>query len=356
VGAGRKTGVRQYMAWVDCAKGIGICLVVLGHIAQGGVRDFIYVFHMPLFFFLSGFLHRVDSQFVSYAKKKALHLLVPYVWFVILTTLMKAPHFIERGMTPARLKHGLFVLMWGGEAMKGAYGVLWFLTCLFLTQQVGNWLLVRFRTTTAGLAAAISMLLSYVIAWAAPRFSLPLDANVVLASLPFFLAGYFSQRFEFTSRWMLAIAAPGVVVAITLLACGASLPYDMRGGVYGLPFITPLLALACIFGCVYLSQHAARHAASNYILARLGAVSLPIMFLHKELPGVPGYRLVERVGVGFDFFVTLLISYALADLCSRSEVTRAFLLGSSKDLERLSARWKPRIRSFRPPPDVLAES
>lgn len=57
------------IAWIDCAKGIGIFLVVLGHAVRGLVSakllpgdnpyfqwfDFsLYTFHMPLFFFLSG--------------------------------------------------------------------------------------------------------------------------------------------------------------------------------------------------------------------------------------------------------------------------------------------------------------
>lgn len=54
--------------WVDALKGIGITLVVLGHAVRGihaaglmsddlfaAIDSRIYVFHMPLFFFLSGF-------------------------------------------------------------------------------------------------------------------------------------------------------------------------------------------------------------------------------------------------------------------------------------------------------------
>lgn len=59
------------IAWIDAARGIGIVLVVLGHVLGGlataglvaseqgaaaGVIRWIYAFHMPLFFFLSGTL------------------------------------------------------------------------------------------------------------------------------------------------------------------------------------------------------------------------------------------------------------------------------------------------------------
>jgi fucose 4-O-acetylase-like acetyltransferase len=42
--------------WIDVIKGIGIVFVVAGHTYIGEVKDFIFLFHMPLFFFISGFL------------------------------------------------------------------------------------------------------------------------------------------------------------------------------------------------------------------------------------------------------------------------------------------------------------
>jgi len=49
---------RTRLSFIDAAKGIGILLVVLGH--SPGLPLFgvvlIYSFHMPLFFFISGFV------------------------------------------------------------------------------------------------------------------------------------------------------------------------------------------------------------------------------------------------------------------------------------------------------------
>ena len=63
--------------WIDAAKGIGICLVVWGHVVRGvdaseidagfpilSVIDYsIYSFHMPLFFFISGVLFKPGVTF-----------------------------------------------------------------------------------------------------------------------------------------------------------------------------------------------------------------------------------------------------------------------------------------------------
>ena len=37
--------------WIDNVKGIGILLVIAGHILSGAISDIIFIFHMPLFSF-----------------------------------------------------------------------------------------------------------------------------------------------------------------------------------------------------------------------------------------------------------------------------------------------------------------
>lgn len=80
--------------WIDIAKGIGIILVVLGHTLVPQVREtgfagflwiFIYNFHMPLFFFLSGYLF--EKGLFHYTNKgkftlgKLQYLMLPYLIF-----------------------------------------------------------------------------------------------------------------------------------------------------------------------------------------------------------------------------------------------------------------------------------
>lgn len=74
-----KKEIADHYGWVDYAKGIGIVLVVYGHVARGVfnagmiqnvelyklVDSIIYSFHMPLFFFISG------SFFVSSLRKRS---------------------------------------------------------------------------------------------------------------------------------------------------------------------------------------------------------------------------------------------------------------------------------------------
>lgn len=93
--------------WLDVAKGLGIVLVVIGH-ALGGVIDSpagrgvdvgrqifvgIYIFHMPLFFMLSGLLvqRRIARSQRSFAMDLILGVAYPYfLWSIIQYTVIYA--------------------------------------------------------------------------------------------------------------------------------------------------------------------------------------------------------------------------------------------------------------------------
>jgi fucose 4-O-acetylase-like acetyltransferase len=92
-------GLRGRVGWVDVAKGIGISLVVFGH-NLGGLREsgilnnswgefterYIYIFHMPLFFFLAGLFVTQSAQraFGVYFANKVSVIAYPYfVWSLL---------------------------------------------------------------------------------------------------------------------------------------------------------------------------------------------------------------------------------------------------------------------------------
>lgn len=82
----------QRINWIDIARGIGIILVVFGHTWRENLpKDWLYSFHMPLFFFISGWLVNIKKtnliNWKNFLIKKFLSLIVPYVLFILLTYL-----------------------------------------------------------------------------------------------------------------------------------------------------------------------------------------------------------------------------------------------------------------------------
>lgn len=75
--------------FVDIAKVFGTFLVVFGHLLplDNEARHFIYLFHMPFFFFVSGMLFR-PSNFRCELYKDFRRILVPTFFFIALALVL----------------------------------------------------------------------------------------------------------------------------------------------------------------------------------------------------------------------------------------------------------------------------
>ena len=88
-------GRRERIPLLDAMKGLGICSVLLGHLTHGGATSachFFYVYHMPLFFFISGVLFFPEkySSLRMVIKKVAVSLLIPYLYFLLIGVVFHA--------------------------------------------------------------------------------------------------------------------------------------------------------------------------------------------------------------------------------------------------------------------------
>lgn len=116
--------------WADIAKGIGIFLMVMGHSGLPlSVHDWIYSFHMPFFFILSGYFFRSGKYKTGeFITRKLRAIMVPYVFFIITIELLRlAGNGIGLKMPPPRSIEE--VVLYGRDL-----GATWFLISLFLTE------------------------------------------------------------------------------------------------------------------------------------------------------------------------------------------------------------------------------
>lgn len=87
--------MKKRLEFLDIAKGIGILLVVIAHIYAFNpvIRDrlsvvWIYSFHMPLFFIITGMLLKykgTDESIKDFLIKRVKSLIIPYIIFSIVT-------------------------------------------------------------------------------------------------------------------------------------------------------------------------------------------------------------------------------------------------------------------------------
>lgn len=185
--------------WIDNIKFLGIFLVIIGHCIpfESALSKYIYSFHMPLFFFLSGLVFNSSKHknFKEFLSKKAKSILIPYFsfsifayifWLLISSKLTKS----SIGVNPLQPLIGIFYSNSIGNWMIYD-GPLWFLTCLFLVE-IQFYFVDKF--TKNSIKKLIFVLLMYALIGEADSkfmtFRFPWSFDVSLTSVVFFGCGF----------------------------------------------------------------------------------------------------------------------------------------------------------------------
>ena len=127
--------------WIDWAKFVGIALVIYAHIPNAFFGSFAFLFHMPFFFMLSGYLYKV-RPFKEEIKRSWKALLVPYLAYNSLIFIITPPH-------PVEFKSFLYVLSGNQEMLPGNLRAMWFLVSLLIMRLVSSVLNSRMYVASA---------------------------------------------------------------------------------------------------------------------------------------------------------------------------------------------------------------
>ncbi|TDQ47997.1 acyltransferase family protein [Actinorugispora endophytica] len=204
---------RQRDALLDNAKFLLIALVVIGHSIEpirgtpvaDAVYMWIYVFHMPAFIIISGFLSRSFDGSSKRVEKLVLTVAVPYLLFWAVH--VGIAHLLDLGVPDSPLHPP-----W----------TLWFLVALFIWRlSVPVWKRLRWPVTTAVLVS---------VAAAFAEIGPVLDLGRVLSLLPFFVVGLSlrPEHLDLLKRaWVKAVAALLLVVsAVVAVPASQRLSFD----------------------------------------------------------------------------------------------------------------------------------
>lgn len=295
------------MHWVDAAKAIGIFFVVLGHHRDHPLYDYIYSFHMPLFFFLSGMLISTgsSSSFIDFLRKRGKALLIPY--FVFSTALFLIWVLLGKWVQPSLLQGasitknlvGIFYAQGQLEYMR--WGVeMWFLPCLFLTSIL--FFLIEGREIKQ---QALLVILLALVGFALPvwlPFRLPWSIDVACIAIGFFWLGNVLKGYLINFE----VGLRGASMMLLLLATNIVFHtvqgerIDMYQALYGNPFLFYVSAFA---GTLFFTL-LGKVVPANYLLLFLGINSLIFYMLHMRALTVINF--VFRLFPGFQIDDTSL--------------------------------------------------
>lgn len=309
--------------YIDIAKGIGILMVVWAHILlTGASHRFIYAFHMPVFFLLSGmmFCREKYATFGAFLGKRAKRLLIPYVIYSVLTWVVWAAfRFIRHDEVDSYWMPLLQTVIAQGS---GAYIVhnsaLWFVPCLFLTEilyffisRLGD----MWTLAVCFVCAAFSFELGAVYGdsyW----FLLPWNADAALIALPFYCVGNMigsllgHQRImdsakEHIGLYTLVFVGFTAVLYWSAMAFGecsmGSSSYQCSSGVFMARAFVGSAWLLCLSLLLSMLKDNNRVVAIfKNLLKWAGKSSLDIMCLHIPVKGVCMIVVAALVGITVD--------------------------------------------------------
>lgn len=254
---------RPRLAWPDLAKGVGILLMAVGHsaIPPAWVGTWLYSFHMPLFFLLSGWFFSLRPGSVSATiRHKAFSILMPMVSYGTARWLCTAVSALFHGGAPdVRPLLGV-LLQWPGTPYAG---FVWFFPALFVAESVFA-LLLKCVQARPKVLLGVSFLLAGLSYGAsllgAPR--LPWHAGAALLLLPYLALGWFARRHEaalfaradrhFLPAALVLLALNAGLTALNARLGSGHIDYNLR---ILHEFVTAYAAGVCgVFLCVLLCR------------------------------------------------------------------------------------------------------
>ena len=207
------------VGWIDTAKGLGIMLVVVGHVMRGLVASklvadtptvsfidaWIYAFHMPLFFFLSGlFLCRSATKpLPEFMRDKIGTIAYPYFVWSLITLLIKSP--MGQAVNQPR------TLLEIAEVLYIPIEQFWFLYVLFLLS-IGAGLFLKVGLKPWAIVLLSSFLFPGI--WPLPWSGL-VPFELAKCDAIYFALGIFLGQNQFVG--LLASARAGTLVAIAMV-------------------------------------------------------------------------------------------------------------------------------------------
>lgn len=170
--------------WIDMAKGYGIILVLIGHLNIPIITPLIYTFHIPLFFFLSGYVLNADYVFKNFLSKKIQKIIIPY--FSLIIPMIFANLLFEYGspfsFDNLQIETSQFFI-------QERHTTIWFLSCLFVLN-ILIYPIIKIPNIRIQYGLVFFISIMGLLLWRTGINTLPWNCDVAFVVLPFMYSGY----------------------------------------------------------------------------------------------------------------------------------------------------------------------
>lgn len=318
--------MNQRLTYFDIAKGISIICVILGHLGINNINRVVFVFHMLLFFFISGYFLSLRQDYTTYVKKKIQTLLIPYYFTCLLICALSIPvsFALKKPVSSSFLNWvGGTIYAAGDGRVHGLFGkfpmfigAIWFLWALFLSLIIVRRILDSVPEKYQLFSIAT---ISYIGYATARTIWLPLNIQAGMNATLFVYIGYLFNK-EQLLNYKVRLDVFILCIYITVWCIKYFKGFWMVTNFYGNGLMDAVGAIASIYLLLLLSKKLANIPTVNSILEWYGRNSIIILAFHIiELDLIPlGSYLPYLLSLGLSkkvaFIVIILIKIIWASL------------------------------------------
>ena len=261
---------------IDIAKGIGMLLVVFGHLSERtqALRILAYSFHMPLFFIISGFLLNMKKTVRQSIGKDLLKFVLPAYGILLFDSMICLLRYVmvDKAVIPSLIDWIKGVLLYGGVLWNSP---IWFLLTLFLCK----YLFVYCNRLQQVLPYIVALFCICICSMDINRLFPSWWLFNVIMAFPFFVAGVFVKyiwgKMVPFKAWV-SIILTGVWIVLSLYNGYTDIHIQMNGKNYLLFLVTGMIGS---YLCVILSA-AISKARWCRLLEYIGRNSFIVLITH----------------------------------------------------------------------------
>jgi fucose 4-O-acetylase-like acetyltransferase len=281
---------KKRIEWVDVVKGMAIPLVIIGHTAQSEAWiTYIYSFHMPLFFLLSGYTSKRATDVKTYLKhiwRDFCHLLLPCIivqWSLsIFECWMKVQSLARFEQLLGTVTKGVFYRVywgcaWGWANGSPSVGMLWFFITMFWGKVIWEGIGLLFPKGDV----AVCIFVALIGIWYGPDHYLPQNLDIAMMVVLYYTVGSLVRKYqEQEIVQKLRIPAFGIALCFWLFCAQQGIYVELAVKSYP-GIVAGILASICgsyVF-CI-LGQEITQNLVCKKVFSLIGKHTLLIVLIH----------------------------------------------------------------------------
>ena len=306
---------------VDIMKGIAILAMIIGHCPiPMPLELFIFVWHMPLFFLVSGYFYK-PKPIYDYFSKNARQLLIPYyvTSFALILIVIAKKLILGKGDV---LSFIIAALLGSGSTNNPTFseysiGAIWFLMAMFWCRSLYN--VFHYKIQSPIKLGVVIICISVIATYVGSYIYLPLNILEGFEAMLFFYIGSQARKYNLITikiEWFVYLLI-GLLVLLSIHSGAMSMVRCFYG-------YWPVNFIAAI-GVALLLYHISRNLINIKFLAWCGRVSLVILCVHivclEHLP-ISFFHNYLMMHEYCDFIIHILLTLGIVSVLLRFVIVR----------------------------------